>query len=67
MSEQKQPLAYIRIRRLADNTEVHKIPVYSLNKNHLDKVMLGLSMKTNLEQFWIDDGETDEAEGKGDE
>ena len=45
------------VRRLDDNSEVHRIELHSTNEHHVDRVVRGLLRNMDTETFYVDDSE----------
>ena len=56
--------AYLRIRRFDTREIVHSVGVRSLQHRHVERVMLGIMRNMNLEDYFVDDSEVDEAREK---
>ena len=51
------------IRRM-DGTEVHRVPVSNPTESKVERVMLGLLRNMNTDEFFVDESEFDDQEGK---
>ena len=52
--------AELGIRRLDDNSEVHRVELRSTNSRYVDKVMSGLLRNMDTSIYYVDDSETDQ-------
>ncbi len=50
----------LHIRELGTNKLIHSVPLRSTSGRYVDKVMMGMLRKVNLNEYWIDDSEFDE-------
>lgn len=61
MSEDKYK-AYLRVRSFETREVVHSVGLTSLNENHVEKVMMGLLGRMDLDRYFIDDDEVIKAQ-----
>lgn len=57
----KKYLAYLRIRRFDTREIVHSVGVSNLGEGYIERVMYGMLINMNTDQYFIDDSEVDEA------
>lgn len=60
MAEKEYP-AYLVVRRLGTDEEIERIGVSYLNEYYVDRVMTGILINMNKDEFFIDDSEVDAA------
>lgn len=54
-------MADLIVKRMKDDTEVHRVKLASLSEAHVETVMMGMLRNMDLDNFYIDDSEVDEA------
>ena len=54
--------AYLRIRRVFDDSLVHSVGVNNLSENHIDRVISGMLINM-ADGFYVDDSEVESARG----
>jgi hypothetical protein len=59
--KQEKVLADLVVRRFGDRSEVSRIPLHNLSENHVDRVMSGMLINMDTDNYFIDDSEVDKA------
>ena len=64
MNNDKKYKAYLRVRKLADREIIDSVGVSCLSEHHVERVMRGMLMNMNTDEYFIDDSEVDEARSR---
>lgn len=56
--------AYLRVKKLYTNEIVHSVGLQQINQNYVEKVMRGMLINMNKDDYYIDDSEVEEAQKK---
>jgi len=60
-----QPVAYLHVRRLDTREIVHSVPLQRSDLRHVERVMMGMLINMNTDEYFIDDSEVDAVRKEG--
>ena len=62
------PLAYLRVRRFDTREIVHSVALHnSVSPRYVERIMMGMLINMNTDEYFIDDSEVDAARQQQDE
>jgi len=53
--------AYLDVRDLKTRESVYRVGLTNLSDNHVERVMMGMLMKMDTDNYYIDDSDVDRA------
>lgn len=56
--------AYLRVRKLGTDELIHSVGLQQINQSYVERVMRGMLINMDTDNYYIDDSEVEEAQKK---